>query len=160
MPRNSFVFPQHDRWDEKTEKAVRSIRNIMYTVPEPTISTIQTRNVKSTPVQSPTCVSHVTVPVPQKENIRQALFDTVDQMGTIDYEKQPWAPVEAEWVTCFNEEQRSEVQGAAEPSPVIFYVHGGAFLYVLQPLSDAQKAANKFKLVKVALEVGVQQQDN
>jgi hypothetical protein len=137
-------YPPQDKWDEQTAKLINKVRKAMYIEPPPTISAMQARSTKYTAKNGINSIwAHQAIfPSPtEMETIREAVFDVIDDLGTVEYEKPSWTDVPAEWVT-YNTDMTSEAlkEGVSTKeqfqklipsatSPVIvIYAHGGSFL--------------------------------
>ncbi|KAK3177879.1 hypothetical protein OEA41_000011 [Lepraria neglecta] len=87
-------------------------------------------------------VSRVTLPPPQEDDVRQALFQTIDRLSTKSetYTKPASVPVEGEWVghrrnvdaqapepTLTEREKYDGLMRDVSSEVTMLYVHGGAF---------------------------------
>ena len=92
--------------------------------------------------KGPVWVSRVTLPPPEEDDVRQALFETIDRLSTESetYTKPASAPVEGEWVghrrnveaqtfepTITEKEKYDGLMKDTSSEVTMLYVHGGAF---------------------------------
>ncbi len=92
--------------------------------------------------KGPVWVSRVTLPPPEEDDVRQALFETIDWLTTESeiYTKPASVPVEGEWVghrrnvgaqapepTITEREKYDGLMGDISSNVTMLYVHGGAF---------------------------------
>ena len=130
-------FPRSKVWDQMTQKNIDAVRAFIHRHPQPTISHMQNESVQERPLKGPFHVLPDTLPAPVEDDIRKALFHTINDLGDIEYEEPALAPVPVEWVSkraCGHE--RDKPSNPALPAKdcanelLILHVHGGAFLYV------------------------------
>ena len=92
--------------------------------------------------KGPIWVSRVTLPPPEEDDVRQALFETIDRLSTESetYTKPASAPVKGEWVghrrnvdaqapeaTMTEKEKYDGLMRDISSEVTMLYVHGGAF---------------------------------
>lgn len=114
-------FPRSKIWDKDTQKAVDAMRLYLHRRPQPTITYIQENSRQGRPVKVVFPTVQDTILPPGEDDIRKLLFRCIKEMGDINYEQPKLAPVPVEWIT-------SESSANGVHKPVIFHVHGGAFL--------------------------------
>ena len=141
--RKMASFPRSRVWDQTTQKKIDAVRAFIHRHPQPTISHIQNESVQERPLEGPFRLLTDILPAPVEDDIRKALFRTINDLGDIEYEEPALAPVPVEWVSkkiCGHEDtsarspdKRSNLALLTEDCAndlVILHVHGGAFLYV------------------------------
>ena len=92
--------------------------------------------------KGPLWVSRVVLPPPEEDDVRQALFETIDRLSTESeiYTKPASVPVEGEWVghrrnvgalapepLITEKEKYDGLMGDISSEVTMLYVHGGAF---------------------------------
>lgn len=140
-------FPKSDIWDKTTQRSIDAVRAHIHRHPQPTISHLQNVSVEERPFKGPFHLVSDTLPAPIEDDIRQALFRTINYLGQIEYEQPALAPIPVEWIG----KKACELGPGIAPSPdkrkllakltvdcvndlTILHVHGGAFLYVHRQL--------------------------
>ncbi|KAF2431267.1 acetyl-hydrolase, partial [Tothia fuscella] len=136
------------KWDLKTELTVHLLRNILTGAPEP-LSKTQKVSLRDPGVKANMWVSKVTMPKPEEDDIRQALFKSIDELKEGDevYTQPELVSVEAEWQgfrdqagkegsdTSLSESEKYEnMMKEVKSKATILYLHGGAY-YLMDPAS-------------------------
>lgn len=151
------------QWDLKTELTVNLIRSFMDT-PQP-ISKAQRASLKAPAIKGKMWISKVTMPVPEEDSIRQALFQAIEAMkrpgeAAGGYTEPELKAVEAEWTGYragatkdspppqISEAQKYEELMKEVTAPTtILYFHGGAY-YLMDPASHRPHTSKLAKLTK------------
>ena len=135
-------FPRSKVWDKTTQGRIDAIRAFIHRHPQPTISHLQSQSIQERPLKGLFHLVPDTLPAPVEDDIREALFRTIDSLGKLQYEQPSLAPVPVEWVSKSRgydiqparsrtiRSDISEPNEACTTDLVILHVHGGAFLYV------------------------------
>jgi acetyl esterase/lipase len=147
------------KWDLKTEITVKLIRSILLGTPEP-VSKSQKVSIRDPGVPSHVRISKVTIPPPEEDDIRQALFKSIDELkkASESYTKPEMVPVEAEW-TGYRTDSVKGVPDSAQLETekyealmkdvkndiTVLYVHGGAY-YLMDPASHRPLTAKLAEL--------------
>ncbi|KAL8809463.1 MAG: hypothetical protein Q9200_003390 [Gallowayella weberi] len=111
-------FPRSKIWDETTQRSHESAQE--------------------RPLKGPVVVQSEILPPPIEDDIRQALFRTIEGLGKIEFEKPTSAPVPVEWIRKETQGYRTDLAliNGREPAEqamersddlMILHVHGGAF---------------------------------
>lgn len=138
------------KWDLKTELTIKIIRSIVTDTSDPKpISASQKVSIRDPGIKGPMWISKVTLAPPPEEDIRQILFNSVDEMKVDNeaYTKPELLPVEAEWTghrasASENEpellisetEKYEHLMKEVTSNVTILYFHGGAY-YMMDPAS-------------------------
>ncbi|KAL8815811.1 MAG: hypothetical protein Q9223_005090 [Gallowayella weberi] len=131
-------FPRSKIWDETTQRSVDRVRSYIHRLPRPTISQLQHESAQERPLKGPVVVQSEILPPPIEDDIRQALFRTIEGLGKIEFEKPTSAPVPVEWIRKETQGYRTDLAliNGREPAEqamersddlMILHVHGGAF---------------------------------
>ena len=129
-------------------EAVRKALNVRFFSPENwvSLSEAQESSEVDPEAKGPIWVSRVTLPPPQEDHVRQALFQTIDRLSANSetYTKPAAVPVEGEWVghrrnvdaqapepNLTEREKYDGLMRDVSSAVTILYVHGGGFLYAL-----------------------------
>ncbi|KAL8807287.1 MAG: hypothetical protein Q9182_000792 [Xanthomendoza sp. 2 TL-2023] len=100
-------FPRSKIWDETTQRNVDRVRSYIHRHPQPTITQLQHESVQKRPLKGPAVAQPETLPPPTEDDVRQALFRTIE--------------VPVEWI------RKAEQAMDRSDDLVILHVHGGAF---------------------------------
>lgn len=140
------------QWNLRTDLTVSLIRSFIVTSSPAPISKTQHISLRDPGIKGKIWVSKVTMPKPEEDSIRQALFKAIEALkepnaGPGGYMEPELLPVEAEWTGYragakktspelpISEEQKYVELMKEATSPVtILYFHGGAH-YLLDPAS-------------------------
>ncbi|KAL9633075.1 MAG: hypothetical protein Q9164_004917 [Protoblastenia rupestris] len=133
-------FPKSKIWDKTTQRSIDAVRAFIHRHPQPTISHIQNESVHERPLKGPFHLLPDILPAPIEDDIRQALFRTINGLGEIEYERPALAPVPVEWISkkacglgdrsAPSADKRSDLARLAMDCAndlIILHVHGGAF---------------------------------
>ncbi|KAF2791492.1 acetyl-hydrolase [Melanomma pulvis-pyrius CBS 109.77] len=164
LPKTPFIFktalwhtlslsPTSSKWDLRTELTIKILRQMLGPTAKPQSITKQQRMTTRDPgIKGKVWVSKVKCPVPEEDDLRQALFKAIAEMrdgGEKDeeiYTEPDAVPLEAEWTgyrtdatdsspepAGFSETQKYEALIKETTSKVtLLYFHGGA-MYLLDP---------------------------
>ena len=125
-------------------EAIRKALNIRIFHPQnwQSLSKRQESSALDPQAKGPIWVSRVTLPPPQEDDVRQALFKTIDILSTNSeiYTKPTSAPVKGEWVghrrnvdgqapepALSEREKYTGLMSDVSSTVTILYVHGGGF---------------------------------
>ena len=148
------------KWDLKTELVIRVLRSIIESPHQRPISVQQKASIRDPGVKGPTWISRVKVGAPPEDDVRQALFKTIDEMrtGVEVYTKPEFQTVEAEWtgyrpdadkhspeLSVPEEERYKKLMHDVRSVVTILYLHGGAY-YLLDPASHRPVVSRLTKL--------------
>lgn len=135
------------KWDLKTELLIHVVRSIINSPHQRPISVQQKASIRDPGVKGPMWISRVKFGAPPEDDVRQALFKTIDEMRTGDeiYAKPEFQTVEAEWTgyrpnvdkespepLIPEEERYKKLMQDVHSEVTILYFHGGGF-YLLDP---------------------------
>jgi len=130
------------KWDLKTELVIHLLRSIINSQHRLTISVQQKASIRDPGVKGRMWISRVKISTPPEDDIRQALFKTIDEMQTGDqvYTKPEFQTVEAEWTgyrpnvgkdspepSLPEEERYKKLMHDVHSDVTILYFHGGGF---------------------------------
>jgi acetyl esterase/lipase len=147
------------KWDLKTEITIKLIRSILLGTPQP-VSKSQKVSIRDPGLQPHMRVSKITIPAPGEDDIRQALFKSIDELkeGSETYTQPELVPVEAEWTgfrataatttpepPTSEEENYENLMKEVKNDITILYVHGGAY-YLMDPASHRPLTVKLAKL--------------
>lgn len=152
-------------WDLRTELIVNVLRSFIIT-PEPqSVSKTQSDSLKDPGIKGMMWISKVTMPKPEEDGIREALFKAIDGLRETNeapggYTEPALLPVEAEWtghradatsrspdVMVSESEKYAELMREATSPITILYFHGGAY-YLMDPSSHRPTTSRLAKLTK------------
>jgi acetyl esterase/lipase len=153
-----YLSDTSSKWDLKTEITVKLIRSILSGAPEP-ISKAQKISIRDPGLQSHMRVSKITMPPPKEDDIRQALFKSIDELKNDreTYTKPELVPVEAEWTgyranatttpePAISETEKYEsLMKEVKNDITVLYFHGGAY-YLMDPASHRSLTVKLAKL--------------
>lgn len=138
------------KWDLRTELTINILRDMIGPKSEPTpISKIQRLTTKDPGIKGNVYVSKVKLDVPEEDDVRQLLFNAIEDMGTGEeqWTKPESRPLEAEWngyraipldpkapqPTDRDEKQEyANMMKEVSSKVTLLYFHGGA-MYLLDP---------------------------
>jgi acetyl esterase/lipase len=136
------------KWDLRTEITVKLVRSILSGAPEP-VSKAQKVSIRDPGLQPYMLVSKITIPPPREDEIRQALFKSIDELKDDGetYTKPVLVPVEAEWTGFRSNEVMATTEASTSEAEkyenilkevknniTVLYFHGGAY-YLMDPAS-------------------------
>ena len=150
------------KWDLKTELVIHVLRSIIDSPYQRPISVQQKASIliRDQVVKGRMWISRVKVYAPPEDDIRQALFETIEQMQTGDevYTKPEFQTVEAEWtgyrpnvdkdspeLSLPEEERYKKLMHDVHSNVTILYFHGGGY-YLLDPASHRPVVTRLAKL--------------
>lgn len=141
--RKMASFPKSDIWDKTTQRSIDAVRAHIHRHPQPTISHIQNVGVQERPLEGPFHLVPDTLPAPIEDDIRHALFRTINYLGETEYHQPAFAPVPVEWIgktacglgprtapSTDKPRHLAKLTMDCANDLTILHVHGGAFLYV------------------------------
>jgi acetyl esterase/lipase len=152
------------KWTLKTELTVSVLRSFLMT-PTDSIAKSQHISLKDPGIKGRMWISKVTLPKPKEDDVRQALFEAIENLKAPDeapggFTQPELVPVEAEWTGYRSgvakdapelrmpEDQKyiELMKEAASPTTVLYF-HGGAH-YLLDPASHRPTTVKLAKLTK------------
>ncbi|RFU35401.1 hypothetical protein B7463_g991, partial [Scytalidium lignicola] len=159
-------FSEHSHhWDLRTELTVTLLRSEVSTQQPSSISKLQHLSTRDVPIKGRIWVSKVTMPQPEEEDVRQALFKAIEALKESGaapggYTEPELLPVEAEWTGyragATEDSDQPEISESAKyqemmkeaSSPTtILYFHGGGY-YLMDPATHRSTCKKLAKLTK------------
>ncbi|KUJ20561.1 uncharacterized protein LY89DRAFT_578790 [Mollisia scopiformis] len=150
---HTLGFSEHSKhWDLRTELIVNVLRSFIVDSPPVSVSRTQRLSLRDPGVKGRIWISRFTIPKPEEDDIRQALFEAIEECkepGSLPkgYQEPETVPVEAEWTGYragatkqsaelkISEEQKyKEMMREVTAPTTILYFHGGAY-YLMDPAS-------------------------
>lgn len=145
--RKMASFPKSDTWDQTTQRSIDEVRAHIHRHPQPTISHLQNVSLRKRPLKGPFHLVPDTLPAPIEDDVRQALFRTINYLGEAEYHQPPLAPVSVEWIGKMACELGPRIAPSTDKRThlaklttdcandlTILHVHGGAFWCVHRQL--------------------------
>lgn len=144
-----WLSPTSTKWDLRTELTIKITREIVSGPDPSSITKQQQYSLRDPGVKGRMWISRVTMPAPAEDDIRQTLFEAIDDLkeGQETYTQPDLASVEAEWSgyrpdvakdapepSIPESEKYANLTKEATSSVVVLYFHGGAY-YLLDPAS-------------------------
>lgn len=151
--------------DLRTELTVTVLRSFIDTPKPSPLSKAQHISIKDPGIKGKIWVSKVTMPKPEEDSIRQALFKVIESLKEPNarpggYREPELVPVEAEWtgyragatkmspeLRIPEEQKYAELMKEVTSPATILYFHGGAH-YLLDPASHRPTTSKLAKLTK------------
>lgn len=143
---HTLGFSEHSKyWDLRTELTINVLRSFINDSPPRPLAQLQRMSIKVPEIKGRIWVSRVTMPRPDEDDVRQALFKAIEGLREDGDEKGGFVepelgPVEAEWVGYragatkgstelrISEEQKyQEMMKEVESPTTVLYFHGGAY---------------------------------
>ncbi|TVY71250.1 Esterase, partial [Lachnellula suecica] len=156
---------QSKYWDLKMALAVNVMRSFFVDSPSTSVSKTQKFTLKDSGISGKIWVSKVTMPKPEEDDIRQALFKAIEALkepgqAAGSYKEPEILPVEAEW-TGYREgataksaelkipeaQKYAEMMKEVKSPTTVLYFHGGAY-YLMDPASHRQTCKKLAKITK------------
>jgi acetyl esterase/lipase len=152
-------------WDLRTALVVNIIRSFVVDGPPESISRVQRLSIHDPGIKGRIWISKATLPVPKEDDVRQALFKTIDRLkdsgeASGGYLEPQLLPVEAEWTgyradatpssllpDISEEEKYKEMMREVSSPATVLYLHGGA-LYLMDPATHRPTTKKLAKLTK------------
>jgi acetyl esterase/lipase len=150
-------------WDLRTALVVNMIRSFVVNSPPSSISKTQRLSLRDPGIKGRIWVSKVTIPKPDEDDVRQAVFKTIEGLkdpgdAPGGYKEPELAPVEAEWTgyragakpdspeeDISEEEKYKEMMREVSSPATVLYFHGGAY-YLMDPSSHRPTTKQLAKL--------------
>ncbi|KAH6707623.1 acetyl-hydrolase [Leptodontidium sp. MPI-SDFR-AT-0119] len=163
---HTLGFSEHSKyWDLRTELTINVLRSFINDSPPRPLAQLQRMSIKVPEIKGRIWVSRVTMPRPDEDDVRQALFKAIvglredgDEKG--GFVEPELGPVEAEWVGYragatkgstelrISEEQKyQEMMKEVESPTTVLYFHGGAY-YLMDPATHRPTTKKLAKLTK------------
>ena len=150
LKRKLARFPRSPVWDKITQSIVDGVRAYIHREPQPTISYIQKASAREKSLESSFYSVQDTLSAPAEDDIRQVLFQAINELGPAEYEPPSLIAVPIEWIrkrrekedtptlpTSLQENVHDHVHNDVKSHLTIFHVHGGAYLCVSLFLSPS-----------------------
>ena len=159
------VSEHSKHWDLKTELIISVLRSFIIDSPPEPISKLQHLTLKDPGVKGRIWISKVTMPKPEEDDLRQALFKAIEGLkepgGLAGGFKEPeLLPVEAEWtgyragatkqssdLKIPEDQKYKELMREVSSPTTILYFHGGAY-YMMDPITHRATTKKLAKLTK------------
>lgn len=152
-------------WDLRTELTINIIRAFLTDPTPQPISKVQHMSLKDPGIKGRVWISKITMPKPEKDELRQALFGAIEGLKRSGdapggYKQPEFEPVEAEWtgyragatkqsveLKIPEAQKYTELMREASSPVTILYFHGGAY-YLMDPASHRPTTKKLAKLTK------------
>ncbi|KAE8453756.1 hypothetical protein EG329_009267 [Mollisiaceae sp. DMI_Dod_QoI] len=163
---HTLGLSEHSKhWDLRTELIVNVLRSFIVDSPPTPVSRVQRLSLKDPGIKGRIWVSKFTATKPEEDDVRQALFEAINELkepGDVerDYYEPEILPVEAEWTGYragatnqsvelkISEEQKYKEMMREVTSPAtILYFHGGA-MYLMDPATYRPTTKKLARLTK------------
>ena len=163
---HTLGFSEHSKhWDLKTELIINVLRSFVADGPREPISKVQKLSLRDPGVKGRIWVSRMTMPKPEEDDIRQALFKAIETLkdpgdAPGGYKESELLPVEAEWtgyragatkqsveLKIPEEQKYAEMMREVSSPTTVLYFHGGAY-YLMDPASHRPTTKKLAKLTK------------
>lgn len=152
---HTLGFSAHaQHWDLRTELTVNVLRSFLVDSPPRPVGKLQKMSMKGPEIKGRVWISKVTMPKPEEDDIRQALFKAIDGLreegeakGMDGFTAPELLPVEAEWtgyragatktsveLRASEEEKYKELMKEVKSETTVLYLHGGAYYLSKCPL--------------------------
>ncbi|KAH6678297.1 alpha/beta hydrolase fold-domain-containing protein [Halenospora varia] len=156
---------QSKHWDLRTTLIVNILRSFITDGPAHPVSKVQHMSLKDPGIKGKIWVSKVTMPKPQEDDIRQALFKAIEGLKEPGQPEGGFTlpellPVEAEWtghragatnnsteLKIPEKQKYTEMMREVYSPTTILYFHGGAY-YLMDPASHRPTCKKLAKLTK------------
>jgi acetyl esterase/lipase len=163
---HTFGFSEHSKhWDLRTELIINILRSFIVDSPPEPVSKTQKLSLRDPGIKGRIWISKVTMPRPEEDDIRQALFKVIEAMkepgeAAGGYTEPELLPVEAEWtgyragatkqsaeLKIPEEQKYTEMMKEVTSPTTILYFHGGAY-YLMDPASHRPTTKKLARLTK------------
>jgi len=159
------VSEHSKHWDLKTELTVNILRSFLVDSPSQSISKLQRITLKDKGIKGRIWISKITLPKPDDDDIRQALFKAIEELkepgeAPGGYKEPDLLPVEAEWtgyragatkksveLKIPEAEKYTKLMREVSLPTTILYFHGGAY-YLMDPVTHRATTKKLAKLTK------------
>lgn len=148
---HTLGMSEHSKhWDLRTELTINVLRSFIVDSPPAPVSKVQKMSLKDPGIKGRMWISKVTMPKPEEDDIRQAVFKAIEGLkepgeAAGGYKEPALLPVEAEWTGYragatkqsvelkISESQKyTEMMREVSSPTTVLYFHGGAY-YLMDP---------------------------
>jgi acetyl esterase/lipase len=163
---HTLGFSEHSKhWDLRTELIISVLRSFIVDSPPEPVSRVQKLSLRDHGIKGRIWVSKVTMPRPEEDDIRQALFKVIEALkepgeAPGGFAEPDLLPVEAEWTgyragatkqspeASIPEQQKyTEMMNEVTSPTTVLYFHGGAY-YLMDPASHRPTTKKLARLTK------------
>ncbi|PMD55668.1 uncharacterized protein K444DRAFT_616725 [Hyaloscypha bicolor E] len=163
---HTLGFSEHSKhWDLRTELIINVLRSFIVDSPPEPVSRVQKLSLRDHGIKGRIWVSKVTMPRPEEDDIRQALFKVIEALkepgeAPGGFAEPDLLPVEAEWtgyrvgatkqspeVRIPEQQKYTEMMKEVTSPTTVLYFHGGAY-YLMDPASHRPTTKKLAKLTK------------
>ncbi|KAF4629470.1 hypothetical protein G7Y89_g8673 [Cudoniella acicularis] len=152
-------------WDLRTALTVNILRSFIVDSPAQPVSKVQHMSIKDPGIKGKIWVAKVTMPTPEEDDVRQALFKAIEGLKEPEEAEGGFTlpellPVEAEWtgnragaakhsaeLKIPEQQKYTEMMREVYSPTTILYFHGGAY-YLMDPASHRETCKKLAKLTK------------
>lgn len=149
------------QWSVRLELTAKMMRFFVYS-PPPSISAMQNFSLVGFPITRNMWISDVLLKPPMEDDIRQALFQAIEDLKEVGeptggYKKPEIMPVQAEWTGYCHDgvskkgmSEKQKYQGMMNEAPsriTVLYFHGGAY-YLMDPSTHRPTVAKLAKYTR------------
>ncbi|TVY50086.1 Esterase [Lachnellula occidentalis] len=163
---HTFGFSEQSKyWDLRSALVIGVLRSFMVDSPPQSIGKLQKFSLRDPGIKGRIWISKVTMPRPEEDDIRQALFKAIEVLkepgeAAGGYKEPELMPVEAEWtgyragateksaeLKIPEEQKYTEMMKEATSPTTVLYFHGGAY-FLMDPSSHRPTCKKLAKLTK------------
>jgi acetyl esterase/lipase len=163
---HTLGFSEHSKhWDLRTELTINVLRSFIVDSPPEKVSKIQRMSLRDPGIKGRIWISKVTMPRPEEDEIRQALFKAIEGMkepgeAAGGFAEPELVPVEAEWtgyragatkqsveLKIPEQQKYAEMMKDVSSLTTILYFHGGAY-YLMDPATHRATTKKLARLTK------------
>ncbi|TVY20082.1 Esterase [Lachnellula arida] len=163
---HTFGFSEPSKyWDLRTALTIGVLRSFVIDSPPQSVGKLQKFSMRDPGIKGRIWVSKVTMPKPEDDDIRQALFKAIEALkepgeAAGGYKEPELVPVEAEWtgyragateksaeLKIPEEQKYAEMMKEVTSPTTVLYFHGGAY-FLMDPASHRPTCKKLAKLTK------------